>query len=130
MNSLRSQPPTHPHAARRRPVEPLNSPVGDRNLCAWQPDRGITWVQTRSPHHARRLARRSDGRRVAIGVNGGYLRTFEFQHSLTWAIRLMARYAVSRQTSPNAARTSAVAPQPPPNQAPAQPQSSPPSTLP
>lgn len=71
---------------------PLNTAVGDRELCAWQPVRGIVWVQTRDPNHARRLARRKDGRLVVRGVAGGFLRTFEFKRSLSWAIGLMKRY--------------------------------------
>lgn len=78
---------------------PLNAAVGDRSLCAWQPVPGITWVQTRDPVHARRLAKRSDGRVVAVGVAGGYLRTFEFRHSLAWAIRLLERYTASETTA-------------------------------
>lgn len=73
---------------------PLNSAVGDRELCAWQPVPGITWVQTRNPKHSSPLARRQDGRLVARGIAGGYLRIFEFKRSLTWAARLMARYTV------------------------------------
>lgn len=76
-----------------------NVVVGNRNLCAWQPVRGIVWVQTRDPRHARRLAKRSDGRLVATGVAGGFLRTYEFAHSLPWAIRLMVRYAASETTA-------------------------------
>lgn len=70
----------------------LNTVVGDRDLCAWQPVHGVTWVQTRSPKHARRLVQRSDGRLVAHSVAVGYLRTFEFHHTIGWAIRLIARY--------------------------------------
>lgn len=79
---------------------PLNSAVGDRELCAWQPIRGITWVQTRSAKHASRLARRRDGRLVARGVAGGYLRTFEFRKAMTRARRLMTRYT-SAETGTN-----------------------------
>jgi hypothetical protein len=71
---------------------PLNTAVGDRDLCAWQPVKGVTWIQTRTPEHARRLARIKEARQVATGVAGGFLRTFEFHRSLTWAVRLMARY--------------------------------------
>lgn len=81
-------------------VTPINSIVGKRDLCAWQPVPGITWVQTRSAKHASRLARRQDGRLVARGVAGGYLRTFEFRKSLTWARRLMTRYT-SAETGTN-----------------------------
>jgi hypothetical protein len=74
---------------------PLNTTIGDRDLCAWQPAPGVTWVQTRNPKHSIRLARRSDSRLVMVGVAGGYLRTFEFRHSLGWAVRLLHRYTAN-----------------------------------
>jgi hypothetical protein len=80
----------------------LNTAIGDRDLCAWQPVRGIVWVQTRNPNHARGLAKRSDCKLVAWGVAGGYLKTFEFRQSLGWAARLMRRYTVA-ETTANAA---------------------------
>jgi hypothetical protein len=83
------------------PRHPLNTSVGTRELCAWQPVRGVTWVQTRSPQFAGKLSRRSDSRLVMRGVYGGYLRTFEFRHSLAWAQKLMARYTQD-QTVTNA----------------------------
>jgi hypothetical protein len=88
---------------------PLNTAVGDRDLCAWQPVRGVTWVQTRNPNHARRMAKRRDGRLVAYGVAGGYLKTFEFQRPLSWAVRLMKRY-LAAETTANAALNRAVCP--------------------
>jgi len=78
---------------------PLNTAVGDRDLCAWQPGRGIVWLQTRNPKHARRLAKRKDGRLVATGVAGGFLRTYEFAHSQAWAVRLLARYTANETTA-------------------------------
>ena len=77
----------------------LNNAVGDRELCAWQPVRGIVWVQTRDPQHARRLAKRKDGRLVATGVAGGFLRTYELARSLSWATRLMSRYTANETTA-------------------------------
>jgi hypothetical protein len=73
--------------------------VGDRALCAWQPVSGLTWVQTRNPSHARRMAKRRDGRLVVRGMAGGYLKTFEFWRSLTWALRLMRRYVAAEMTA-------------------------------
>ncbi len=78
----------------------LNEAIGGPELCAWQPARGVVWVQTRNPLHGRRLAKRSDGRLVVRGVAGGYLKTYEFQRSLTWAARLMKRY-LTGGTTPN-----------------------------
>ena len=74
----------------------LNEAIGGHELCAWQPARGVVWVQTRSPVHGRRLAKRDDGRLVVRGVAGGYLKTYEFQGSLTWAARLMKRYLTDK----------------------------------
>jgi hypothetical protein len=70
----------------------LNTAIGNEELCAWQPARGVVWVQAREPRDARRLGQRSDGRLVARGVAGGYLKTFEFRRSLPWVARLMKRY--------------------------------------
>ena len=90
---------------------PLNITLGDRDLCAWQPVRGVVWVQTRNPNHARRMAKRSDGKLVAWGVAGGYLKTFEFEQSLAWAIRLMLRYTAA-ETTANEASGNAICPEP------------------
>jgi hypothetical protein len=77
----------------------LNAAIGGHELCAWQPVRGVVWVQTRDPRHARRLAKRADGCLVVRGVAGGYLRTFEFRRSLAWAARLMKRYLGAEMTA-------------------------------
>jgi hypothetical protein len=83
-------------------MTPLNEVVGSNELCAWQPVSGVTWVQTRSPQFTRKLSQRRDSRLVARGVAGGYLRTFEFQHRLAWAVRLVARYLTKNETATNA----------------------------
>ena len=88
----------------------LNTVVGERDLCAWQPVRGVVWVQTREPKHARRLAKRKDGRLVAAGVAGGFLRTYEFASSLGWAVRLIARYTAN-ETTANEALNRAISPE-------------------
>ena len=80
----------------------LNIAVGDREFCAWQLVRGIVWVQTRDPKHAKRMAERQDSRLVVVGVAGGYLKTFEFRHSLAWAGRLVNRYTAA-ETATNGA---------------------------
>ena len=87
----------------------LNEAIGDHELCAWQPARGVVWVQTRNPLHGRRLAKRDDGRLVVRGVAGGYLKTFEFQGSLTWAAGLMKRY-LTDETTPNGRLGRAICP--------------------
>jgi hypothetical protein len=80
----------------------LNSSIGTDELCAWQPVPGVTWVQTRSPQFARKLSQRGDSRLVVRGVAGGYLRTFEFHHTLTWGRRLIARYTTRNEVTTNA----------------------------
>ncbi len=87
----------------------LNRVIGDGELCAWQPVRGVVWVQTRNPRHARRLAKRGDARLVLRGVAGGFLKTFEFRRPLTWAGRLISRY-LAAEVSANAALNRAVCP--------------------
>ena len=82
--------------------------IGTRELSAWPVAPGVTWVQTRSPQFARKLSQRSDSRLVVRGVAGGYLRTFEFQHGLAWARRLIARYTTTDETPTNARKTSLV----------------------
>jgi len=77
----------------------LTATIGGHVLCAWQPVRGVVWVQTRDPWHARRLGQREDGRLVVRGVGGGYLKTFEFRRSLAWAARLMKRYLADETTT-------------------------------
>lgn len=85
----------------------LNVLIGTRELSAWQPVSGVTWVQTRSPQFARKLSQRGDSRQVACGVAGGYLRTFEFRHGLAWARRLITRYTAA-ETATNARKSSPV----------------------
>ena len=83
---------------------PINTAIGDRMLCAWQPVRGVVWVQTRDPKFAANLKRRSDSRLVVWSVHGGYLMTLEFvKKSMAWADRLIKRYQAGQieLTHPN-----------------------------
>jgi len=87
----------------------LGDVIGTRELSAWQTAPGICWIQTRSPEFARKLARRADARLVAFGVAGGFLRTFIFRHSLTWARGLIARYTAN-ETRTNALNSAPASP--------------------
>jgi hypothetical protein len=93
-SALKNEPTPSSHSLGSGAIDrlPLNAVIGTNDLCAWQPVAGITWVQTRSPRFARKLSQRRDSRLVAWGVEGGYLRTFEFHQRLAWARRLIARY--------------------------------------
>jgi hypothetical protein len=75
--------------------------IGGRELSAWQVAPGVVWVQTRSAVFARKLSQRRDARLVVRGVAGSYLRTFEFQHGLAWARRLIRRYLTKTGTPTN-----------------------------
>jgi hypothetical protein len=77
----------------------LNETIGSRELCAWQPAPGTTWIQCRSPKHANRLAKRSDARLVVQGMMGGYLKTFEFSRPLSWAVGILQRYTQGEDTA-------------------------------
>ena len=92
-------PPNNPDqlkAARAKSLQtqriPLNTAIGDRWLSAWEVVQGVVWVQSRRPAFTDNLAKRQDGRLVATGVAGGYLRTYEFPHSIAWAQKLIKRY--------------------------------------
>ena len=66
--------------------------IGDRMLCAWKTGAGWVKVQTRSAKYARKLAQRSDSQPAGVGVAGGYLRIYAFNHGMAWAERLIRRY--------------------------------------
>ena len=74
------------------PVNQDAQTTGTNDLSAWRVAPGVVWVQTRVPGMAKKLQKRSDSRLVARGVAGGYLRTFEFNHTIGWAERLIRRY--------------------------------------
>ena len=61
-------------------------------LSAWSVGGGFYWIQTRNAGFARKLQKRSDTKLVAVGVSGGYLRTFKMRRSPAFMHRLVARY--------------------------------------
>ena len=73
-------------------MNPAQDVVGTRELCAWPVAPGICWVQTRWPAFTDLLRKRADCRRVACGVAGGYLLTFEIHRPLGFVRRLLQRY--------------------------------------
>jgi hypothetical protein len=88
-------------------MRPLNTDIGTPELSAWQPVPGITWVQCRAAEHANRLAKRSDSGLVVRGMAGGFLKTYEFRHSLAWAERLIRRYTRQNHAANERLRTPA-----------------------
>jgi hypothetical protein len=75
---------------------------------AWKMWPGVIWVQVHDPRIAKLLLRRKDCRVVAKGIEGRYLRTFEFNgKELAWAEKLIRRLesistAFSEPASPGA----------------------------
>lgn len=53
-------------------------------ICAWAVDDCACWVQTRDPRMAKELAKLDGSKKVARGVDGGYLATFELPYTLPW----------------------------------------------
>ena len=99
-----------PHESPAPPARAARGDViGTPELCAWQTAPGWCWLQTRRPDFARKLARRKDARLVAVGVDGGFMRTFCFRHSLSWARKLLARY-IAGKTVTNARKTAPASP--------------------
>lgn len=62
------------------------------SLSSWVIGSGISWIQTTEAQFARKLAKRSDTRLVAVGVAGGFLRIFAMRRSPAFMRRLIARY--------------------------------------
>ena len=60
---------------------------GDRTLKAWAVAENATWVQTRVPKLSKRLSKLDGAKRVATGVKGGYLTTWELPYTLDWVNR-------------------------------------------
>lgn len=74
--------------------------VGTKELCAWAVAETVTWIQTRSPAIAKRVARQPDARRVAYSVQGGYLRTFSMPYTLSWVAKNVVAKLLSEGVPP------------------------------
>jgi hypothetical protein len=67
------------------------------SLSSWAVASGVSWIQTTEPRFARKLAKRSDTRLVAVGVAGGFLRIFVMRRSPAFMRRLIARYEAANE---------------------------------
>ena len=65
----------------------MDETIGNESLSAWAVDESHCWIQTRLPKLAKQLAKLDGARVVAVGVHGGYLRTFEVPYTLPWVQR-------------------------------------------
>ena len=79
----------------RRLPRDVNATYGPPELCAWEVERGVFWIQTSEPEYSRKLEKRGDMRRVEmIGINH-FRRTFETRGRWRKIRRLIDRFLVS-----------------------------------
>src|SRR5262249_22993797 len=79
----------------RRLPRDVNATYGPPELCAWEVEPGVFWIQTTDPQFSRRLETRHDMRRVeVVGVNH-FRRTFETRGRWRKVQRIIDRFLVS-----------------------------------
>jgi hypothetical protein len=92
----------------------VNATYGPPELCGWQVEPGLFWIQTTDPQFSRKLEKREDTRRVELTGIDHFRRTFELQGTWRKIRRIIDRYLVSAgdQFSPDfpPASTSQIAP--------------------
>src|SRR4051794_23661129 len=71
--------------------------MSPNSFSSWPVGSGVSWIQTGDPRFARKLAKRSDTRLVAVGVAGGFLRIFAMHRSPAFMRRLIARYEADNE---------------------------------
>jgi hypothetical protein len=85
------------------PAHAVNSTYGPPELCAWQVEPSVFWIQTTEPRFSRKLEKRQDTRRVGITGINHFRRTFEVRGTWRKIRRIIDRYLVSAgdQLSPD-----------------------------
>jgi hypothetical protein len=78
----------------RRKFSLVNS-YGTKELCAWRVAPSHFWFQTTRSDLARKLAKRSDARRVEVSGLNHYRRTFEIRGTRRKVQRIIRRYLAS-----------------------------------
>src|SRR4029077_10202870 len=78
----------------RDEASPVNA-YGTHELCAWRVGHGQFWFQTTRSNFARKLAKRSDTRRVEINGLNHYRQTFELRGTRRKVERIIKRYLAS-----------------------------------
>jgi len=79
----------------RRAPRGVNATYGPPELCGWEVEPGVFWIQTTEPEFSRKLETRHDMRRVeVVGVNH-FRRTFETRGRWRKVRRLVDRFLVS-----------------------------------
>ena len=79
----------------RRLPRDVNATYGPPELCAWEVEPGVFWIQTTEPRFSRKLEKREDARPVEVtGVNQ-FRRTFELRGRRRKIQRIIDRYLMS-----------------------------------
>jgi hypothetical protein len=65
---------------------------GPPELCGWQVEPGLFWIQTRDANYARKLHRRKDTRKVQICGYNCFQETYEMVGTWRKVKRLISRY--------------------------------------
>jgi hypothetical protein len=78
----------------RGEASPVNA-YGTHELCAWRVGHGQFWFQTTRSNFARKLAKRSDTRRVEVSGLNHYRQTFEIRGTRRKVERIIRRYLAS-----------------------------------
>jgi hypothetical protein len=79
----------------RRSPRNVNATYGPPELCAWEVESGVFWIQTTEPEFSRRLEKREDARRVEVSGINHFRRTFEIRGRWRKIRRIIDRFLVS-----------------------------------
>jgi len=78
-------------------IECSRAAVNYRAPSAWLVAPGVVRLQIHEPRLAESLKKVRGWKLVAFGVLGGYLRVFQFQRPLAWALRWIARHTSANE---------------------------------
>ena len=94
LSDARANKLTNASKVRRAPRD-VNATYGPTELCGWEVEPGVFWIQTTEPQFSRKLETRPDMRRVEmVGVNH-FRRTFETRGRWRKVRRIIDRFLVS-----------------------------------
>lgn len=86
--------------------------LGNYWIAAWAIEEGCCCVQVRCPEIGHMVKQLVECRRVALGVEGGYLATYEVKRTLPWVGREIVEKILARFPKENGVPKSQPAPQP------------------
>src|SRR5262249_3762172 len=79
----------------RKSPRDVNATYGPPELCAWEVEPGVFWIQTSGPEFSRKLEKRQDARRVEVNGVNHFRRTFEVRGTWRKIRRIIDRYLES-----------------------------------